>query len=174
MHIFLFMVIGIGCLFLAFLLWGFIGLHRSNAKATEAIRNLSIADIAGLIAEGKEELTKAYGLAIDINDSEAAARILDGLFIDKLKLKKAFKKENFYWRFVLPIGAMVGEFIRIHAKGAWKQDSNGPFMDIPIADGVATCYPFDKVLKQMNSGKKGDLCAFLLAATQLSSVERTA
>ena len=91
-----------------------------------------------------------------------------------MKLKGTFERGGSYWRFVLPVGALVGEFIRIHAKGVWKQNPEGLLMDIPVKDGVATCYPFDKVLKQVNSGEKGDLYAFLLSSTQLSIVDHVA
>jgi hypothetical protein len=40
-------------------------------------------------------------------------------------------------------------------------------MRIPVRDGEATTFPFDKVLKQASAGSPGDLYAYLIAATQL-------
>ena len=155
-------------------LWGVIRIRRGNTQAVEAIRKLRIEDIAGLVVQGKEGLSRAYGLRLDLTNRDQAAEMLDGLFADSLKLKNTFERAGFYWYFVLPVGALVGEFIALHAKGVWKQGSEGPVMDIPVADGVATCYPFEKVLKQLNQGEKRDLSAFLLASTELaSSVSRT-
>jgi hypothetical protein len=43
-------------------------------------------------------------------------------------------------------------------------------MEIPVKDGIATCFPFDKALKQVNQGEKGDLYAFLISTSQVSSI----
>jgi hypothetical protein len=154
----------------AFLAWGVARLRRKNAEVTSLLRRLKIGDVNHLMGEAKERLLKCYGLTIDLKDREAAAKALSGLFDDKAKLESAFAKKKTSWYFVFPVGAMVGEYIRIHANGIWKSDADGLYMEIPIKDGTATCYPFDKVLKQYNQGERGDLYAFLISSTELSSL----
>jgi hypothetical protein len=80
---------------------------------------------------------------------------------NKMKLKGTFERGGSCWHFVLPVGTLVAEFIRLHTKGVWKDNPEGLVMDIPAKkDGVATCYHFDKVLKQVNSGEKENMHAF--------------
>lgn len=169
MHTVLYIVAVVVALFIIFFIWGVLRLRKGSAQANEAIRKVQIEDLPRLIAEGKAGLDRAYGVTIDFNDPEAAAKILDGLFTDQMKLKNAFEKNGFYWYFVLPVGALIGEFIRVHAKGVWKENPDGLSMDIPVKDGAATCHPFDKVLKQVDQGEKGDLYAYLLSSIQLAS-----
>jgi hypothetical protein len=170
----LYIAIAIVVLIAVFLIWGVVRLRKGNTQATEAIRKVRIEDLAGLVAEGKAGIQRGFGVSIDLTDREAAAKILDSLFADQMKLKGAFEKAGFYWHFALPVGALVGEFMRIHAKGVWTESPEGLLMKIPVKDGVATCFPFDKVLKQVDSGEKGDLYAFLLSSIQLASVDHVA
>jgi hypothetical protein len=169
MHALLYVGVPVVAIVIAFIGWGFVRLRRGNSQASQAIRSIRIDEIDSLAAEGKRGLAKAYGITIDLTDREAAAKVLDGLFVDKMKLKKAFETPGFYWRFVLPVGALIGEYIRIHANGVWKPESDGPAMEIRVKDGTATCYPFNKVLKQLSYGEKSDLYAYLVAASELSS-----
>lgn len=169
MHTVLYIVVAVVALFVIFFIWGVARLRKGGTQANDAIRKVHVEDSPRLVAEGKAGLTKAYGVTIDFNDPEAAAKILDGLFVDHMKLKNAFEKDSFYWYFVLPVGALVGEFIRVHTKGVWKEDPDGLSMDIPVKEGAATCHPFDKVLKQIDQGEKGDLYAYLLSSIQLAS-----
>jgi Negative regulator of septation ring formation len=171
MHTLIYILVAVVVLVLLFFIWGVIRLRKGNYQAIEAIRRVRISDLPGLVAEGKDGLTRAYIRSLDFNDAEAAAKLLDSLFADQRKLKDTFQKEGFYWRFVLPVGALIGEYIRIHAKGVWKETPEGLCMEIPVKDGTATCHPFDKVLKQVGQAEKGDLYAYLLSSTQLSSVQ---
>jgi hypothetical protein len=171
MAIFLSIAITVIVLFGAFFLWGVARLRKRNAKVAALIKGLRIGDINHLLAEGKERLAKVYGLTIDFADVEGAAKNIDSLFLNRTKLENAFRKPGFDWYFVFPVGALIGEFIRINAKGVWKESPEGLMMDIPVRDGAATCYPFEKVLKQVNQGDKGDMYAFLISSTQLSTID---
>jgi hypothetical protein len=169
MHVLLQAGVPVVAIMIAFLGWGFVRLRRGNAQASQAIRSIRIDEIDSLVAEGKRGLAKGYGIEIDLTDREAAAKVLDGLFADEMELKNAFEQPRFYWRFVLPVGALIGEYIRIHANGVWKQESDGPAMEVRVKDGTATCDPFNKVLKQVMYGEKSDLYAYLVAASELAS-----
>jgi hypothetical protein len=171
MHGILYSTIAVVTCAVLIFVWGLLRIRKGNAQASDAIRKVRPEEIDRLVAEGKEGLAKAYGIEIDLADREAAARVLDGLFADQTKLKNAFERDGFYWRFVLPVGALIGEYIRIHGNGAWKQDPAGLSMEFPVKEGTVTCYPFDKVLKQINSGDKGDLYAYLVAFSTFSSLK---
>ncbi len=170
MHALIYIVVAVVVLSLLFFIWGVMRLRKGSAQASEAIRTVRISDLPGLIAEGKDGLANSYGFSLDLNDAEGAAKLLDSLFVDQRKLKDTFARAGFYWRFVLPVGALIGEYIRVHAKGVWKETPDGLCMEIPVKEGSATCHPFDKVLKQLGQGEKGDLYAYLLSSRQLSSV----
>ena len=43
-------------------------------------------------------------------------------------------------------------------------------MRIPVGTDSATTHPFDKVLKQVSFGGKGDIYAYLMSALQLEQV----
>jgi len=171
MQVLVYAVVAIVAFAVLIVVWGLLRIRKGNAQASEAIRKVRIDEIDGLVAEGKAGLAKAYGIEIDLADREAAARVLDALFADQTKLKSAFEWDGFYWRFVLPVGALIGEYIRIHGNGVWRQDPAGLAMEFPAKDGTVTCYPFDKVLKQVNSGDKGDIYAYLVAFSTLSSLK---
>ncbi|HWD93614.1 MAG TPA: hypothetical protein VG938_14830 [Verrucomicrobiae bacterium] len=168
---FLYIAVGVIVLGIVFVAWGMARLRKRNAQVNDLIRRLKIGDLNHLMAEARERLLKCYGVTIDLQDGNAAAKALSDLFDDKAKLESAFSKKNVSWYFVFPIGSLVGEFMRIHARGVWKSGSDGLYMEIPVEDGTATCYPFEKVLKQFNQGAEGDLFAFLKSSTALSSLD---
>jgi hypothetical protein len=174
MKVILYVTVAAIALFGVFIVWGLVRLRKGNAQASRLIKGIRTGDLNHLVSEGKQQLAKIYGITIDFTEPEAAAKSLDGLFRDKIKLKSAFQKPGFYWYFVLPVGALIGEFIRINAKGVWKDSPEGPLMKISLKDGDATCYPFDKVLKQVTQGEKGDIYAFLVSSMQLSKVSDSA
>jgi len=43
----------------------------------------------------------------------------------------------------------------------------GQFGVLPVGDGSATTYPFDKILKHAAFGDKGDIFAYLMSANVL-------
>ena len=99
-----------------------------------------------------------------------SARILSRRIGDG-SLKKALEKDDFWWYYTLPAGAFMGELLRIHAKGIWKESPEGGLeMKIPLTEGEATTYPFDKVLKQAGSGQEGDLYAYIKSACRLDAI----
>lgn len=108
---------------------------------------------------------------LDLQQLEASARILSDRIDQTSEIKGAFARDHLYWYFVLPVGAYIGELIRIHAGGVWEPDEQGGLkMTIALSDkpdDVATTYPFHKAIKQVTLGDKGDLYAFLLTAPTL-------
>ena len=150
--------------------WGIRRLRRSTNQAQAAILRVTIDDIARLRDECEAVAFRALSERLSLNDYEASARIISRR-IDDLGFKKAFLKDDFWWYFVLPVGAYVGELLRVHANGVWRNSEGGGVeLSIPVKDGEATTYPFDKVLKQALSGDKGDMLAYLMTAIQLENV----
>ena len=63
---------------------------------------------------------------------------------------------------------MLGEHLVRHAGAAWrKRPGAPPHLEIPLPGGVAEAYPFDKVLRHVAQGDRGDLYAYLMAAGRL-------
>jgi len=160
----------VGLFVLAFL-WGLLSLRRSVATAREAILKVGLADVDRLRAECEAVFRDVFSERLELSDLQGSARILSARLDEREKLKQAFLKPGFWWYYVLPVGAWLGELLRVHAKGQWKESSGGGLeMTLPLPGGEATTFPFDKVLKQGLSGDKGDLLAYIEAATRIDEV----
>lgn len=156
-------------LFLA-LVWGIRRLRYSTGQVQSEIGKVTLADIERLREECRAVFRTKFSEKLSLDDIEQSARLLSQR-VDDDTLKAACAKDDFWWYFVLPAGAFLGELLRIHAKGEWKASPDGGLeMTIPLADGSATTYPFDKILKQATMGDKGDLYAYLKTAIQLEAV----
>lgn len=69
------------------------------------------------------------------------------------------------------MGACLGEVLRLHAGAVWKSSENGGVeMELPAGEGVVTAFPFEKIMKQLTVGDRGDLLAFLQTARRLDDV----
>jgi hypothetical protein len=149
-------------------LWGLARLrqgYRSALAATQAVR---LDQIDGLRRECESVFKSAFGEDLKLDDLHGSARLLSARVDQVATLKDAFAKPDFYWYFVLPVGAFLGEWLRVHAHAEWKVSTEGGVeMSIPVREGEATTFPFDKVLKQASGGSPGDLYAYLIAATQI-------
>jgi len=150
--------------------WGLWRLRKSTSQVRDELARLEVADVERLRDECIRAFRQAFSEDLDLGDFEASARLLSRR-IDDGSLKTALAKDEFWWYYVLPAGAVLGELMRVHAQGEWKDTEDGaPEMRIPVGDGEATTYPFDKLFKQVTSGDKGDLYAFLVASRQLDRV----
>ncbi len=153
------------------LIWGVIHLRQSQRVAAEAIAGVGIDQIPALREECQRVFQQAFGQTLSLDRLESSAQLLSDRLDDVETLKRAFAKPGFYWYFVLPVGAYLGELMRAHAHGEWRQsDEGGVEMRVPVAGDFATTYPFDKVLKHASIGGKGDILAYLMSATRLDEV----
>jgi len=162
-------VIGILVLLaLAGFVWGALHLRHSIKVADRAVAAVQISAINDLRAECEATFLQAFGEALSIDDLQASARILDARLNQIESIKKAFARPDFYWYFVLPTGAYLGELLRVHAGARWEVCANGGLqMTIRAGDGEATTFPFDKVIKQVTMGGRGDIMAYLLSAQEI-------
>jgi len=159
---------GLVGLFALLLLWGFLHLRQSRRKAEAEVERIELADIEPLARECVDVFRKKLGVKLDLDDADDAARKLDDAFLDRARLKRAFAKDNFYWYFVKPVGAALGELLRRHARHQWRKDAGKtPHMEVALPDGHSEVYPFDKVIKQSTVGDPGDLVAYVEFARTL-------
>lgn len=185
-------VFGGVALFAILLLWGFLHRRGSQRTATTKIQEIELAEIPSLAAECVAVFDKELGIKLDLQDLENAAQSLDAALQDVDKLKGPFAKEDFYWHFVKPVGAFIGELMRIHAKHVWiKKPGRAPYMECsvskprfadddflvvdenlrPLEVGTSEVHPFEKVLSiasDFGAPDPGDVYAYLMAAKALS------
>jgi hypothetical protein len=148
--------------------WGILHLRKSQRVASEAIRKVTLADVEPLRQECERVFLDAFGESLSLEKYEEAAKVLSNRLDDAESLKRAFSRPDFYWYFVLPTGAFLGELLRVHARGEWQaSEDSGVEMRIPVGSGFATTYPFDKIVKQATIGGKGDIYAYLVSALRL-------
>lgn len=162
---------GLVALFVLLLVWGFLHLRASQRDAQAEIAKVELADIEPLTRECVEVFQKKLGLVLDLGDADAAAEKLDAALADRAKLKDAFAKEGFYWYFVKPVGAALGEVLRRHAKHEWRKlPGQAPHMEVKLHDGTSEAFPFDKVMKQATTGSPGDIVAYVEFARTVDQV----
>jgi hypothetical protein len=145
-----------------FVLWGILHLRGSRKQATAEISGIELADIEPLARECVRVFQNKLGVRLELDDLDGTAQKLDDAFQDVYKLKEAFAKEDFYWYFVKAVGACLGELLRLHAKHEWrKQPGEAPFLEVVWPGGSSQAFPFDKVIKQSQSGTPRDLVAYV-------------
>lgn len=150
---------------------GILHLRNSQKVAYEHILRVKLDDVDRLRQECEEGFRRHFSEELSLADYERSAQLLSARLDDSASLKTAFGREDFYWYFVLPVGAYIGELLRVHAKGEWKEAEGGGLkLEIPVAGEPATTHPFDKVMKQVTSGDRGDLYAYFMSALKLESV----
>ncbi len=142
---------------------GYLQLQSSARAAEKAAHLLRTADIAALAAEATSVLTAQLDGPLP-EDLDAAATRLDTL-VRSPRVKEAFAKPELYWRFVLPLGAALGELLVKYGQAKWSDEDNGLVLRVQLPNGQeAAVSPFDRVLRHRLSGRPGQLRAYLLFA----------
>lgn len=148
--------------------WGFLHLRKSHRVASAAAQKVTLEEVESLRLECERAFRDAFGESLFLEKFEETARLLSDRLDDIESLKRTFAKPEFYWYFVLPVGAFLGEMLRVNAGGEWRASEEGGLeMQVPVGDGSATTYPFDKILKHAAFGDKGDIYAYLMSANSL-------
>ncbi len=159
---------GFLALFAAIMAWGFWHLGKSKRKALEEIQGVELADIDSLARECVDVFDRKLGVRLNVEDCDAAAKNLDDAFRDKARLKESFARDDFYWYFIKPVGALLGELLRRHARHEWrKENGEAPFMEVKLKDGHSEIHPFEKVIKHVHWGEPGDLIAYIAFAVTI-------
>jgi hypothetical protein len=155
-------------LFAVAMVWGGIHLRHSRKKAQQEIARIDLADIEPLTKECVKVFQQRLGVRLNLNDCEDTAQKLDDAFRDMYKLKGAFARERFYWYFVKPVGACLGDLLRLHARHEWfKEPGQPPGMRLRLLNGESTVSPFEKVMKHSMGGEPGDLLAYVTFAREM-------
>jgi len=162
----------LGALFLLLLVWGFFHLRQSQRQALDEIGRIEIGDIPSLARECIKVFDRKLGVRLDLDNCEDAAQKLDDALQDGSKIKDTFARDDFYWYFVKPVGACLGELLRRHARHEWrKQPGEAPSMKARLKDGHSEAFPFEKVIGHVQGGQPGDIVAYVELARALDQVE---
>lgn len=172
---FWFAVVGGGAvaLFVVVMVGGILHMRHSIRVAEAAVEAVALDEIPGLRDECVRVFRDAFDEQLDLEDFEATAQILSGRLDQSESLKGAFERPERYWHFVLPVGAFLGELLRVHANGSWRpapEDLGGLELAIPLRDDFAQTFPFHKVIKHVTMGDPGDIYAYLMSSLQLEKV----
>lgn len=163
----LYVLIGI-LLVAGFFVWGFFHITKRTADAAAAVAAVEEHQIHTLVDECIRVCDQKLGTGLDLNNFPGSAENLDFLLEPKqrMRTKAAFELPDHTGRFVLPLGAFIGELIRTHNPGAqWvPRKGGGLAMDIPQGSETLMMHPFDKVLKHAATGKEGELLDYLNVA----------
>ncbi len=162
---------GVVAAFALFLLIGVLHMRHSIRVAERAIERVTLGEIPALRDECVAVFDRVFGDALDLDDFEGSAQILSGRLDAAESLKQAFARDEFYWYFVLPVGAFMGELLRVHLNGEWRDSELGGLeIAIPFEDDAARTFPFHKVIKQVTAGDPGDVYAYFMASRQLDKI----
>src|SRR5215471_4339260 len=103
-----------------FLIWGFFRITKRTADAAAAIASVGEHQIGTLVEECIRVSDQKLGTELDLHNLEGSAENLDFLLEPKQRprTKAAFETPDHTGRFVLPLGAFIGELIRTHNSGA--------------------------------------------------------
>ena len=151
--------------------WGLLRLRQSIAQAMDRSTQVAEEDIPELCKEGARVIRHRLDITVELLDNESSAKAISNALDRHDELKKAFAKDDFWWYFVLPCGALLGEHLVTHAGGRWVRSQEGEWtVEIPLADGgdPAITYPFAKIIKQVTEGDSGDVYAYLISAQHLN------
>jgi len=156
---------GLLALFAVFMAWGLLHIRQSRSQAYAEIGKIELMEIDLLARECLDVFERKLSVRLNLDDCEETARKLDDAFQNPSRLKAAFQRDDFYWYFVKPTGACLGELLRRHAKHEWrKKPAETPHMELTTKDGQSEAFPFEKVIKQISSGEPGDLVAYVVFA----------
>jgi hypothetical protein len=165
---------GVLALFAVILVWGLLHMRNSLRTAYREIQDIELTDIEALTKECVRVFDRKLGVRLNLDDCDPAIEKLDDAFRDGYKLKGAFARDDFYWYFVKPVGACLGELLRRHAKHEWRKKAGAaPSMKVKLKDGHSEVFPFDKVIKQAQTGEPGDLIAYVAFARTLEQATET-
>lgn len=172
---------GVIALCFIFFAWGVARIRRNESAALRAIADADPSAAESLQKEAIQILKEKMKIDISLDDPEAAASKISQVFDRTVDLKLAFARDGFEWYFVLPMGALLGEYLRRHARGCWVKlpagdtilRDGGPAMELTSARGgtPVLTYPFHKALKQIVSGDPKDIYAYLKTAEQLEELK---
>jgi len=159
---------------LAFFAWGFVRIIRRTADAADLLKKVQEEDIPALAEECIRVCDERLGTKLSFDNFEHTVEALDYVLEpdQRTHMKLAFETSGHAGRFVLPLGAYIGEFVRAHNPSArWiPRQGGGLAMEVPQGSSTLTMHPFDKVLKHAATGHTGEIRAYIEIAAARSGV----
>lgn len=166
-------LLGVVALVVIVFVWGILHLRHSEKVALREIAQVRLEQIPALCQECISGFREHFEETLDLDEFETTAKTLSDRLDDSESLKKAFAKDAFYWYFVLPTGAFLGELLRSRVGGDWalaEEDDGAPELHLRVGEEAVTTFPFDKIVKQVTIGDPGDIYAYLVSSTQLGRI----
>ena len=150
-----------------------IQIRLATSAAERAIERVRLDQIQSLSQECIVGFANAFDIRLDLDDFEESARALSGQMDQGDMMRKPFAKEDFELYCVLPLGAFMGELLRVHANGSWRSaESGGLELLIPNGEETFRIQPFQRVLEHLRAADApGSIYAALDAARQLEKPE---
>ncbi len=148
-------------------------IRLGTSAAERAIERVRLDQIQSLCQECIGGFANAFDIRLDLDDFEESARALSGQMDQGEMIRKPFAKEDFDLYCVLPLGAFMGELLRVHANGSWRSaEPGGLELLIPDGEGSFRIQPFQRVLEHLTAADApGSIYATLDAARQLEKPE---
>lgn len=143
--------LAISALLIGLALFFFVGVRmfrRGQVQAEKSIRQVQVAQIPELAQECIEVFKENFGVELSYDDVEASTKALDAV-CRSMDMKRAFAKDDFYWYFVQPTGAFLGELIRRNTtwQSQWRDGEAGPELVLKYAGSEMATHPFQKIVK---------------------------
>jgi len=137
---------------------------RDVKQSEQEISRIRLEEIPDLAEECRRIFEERLGTVLDIENYDECGDTLDE-WMKTAELREAFAREEYPWYFVKPVGAFLGELMRHHTRAEWeKAEGDQPCLRIEWDERNVQAYPFDKVLKQMDTGERGDIVVYLTMA----------
>jgi hypothetical protein len=127
-------------------------LGRHTVKVRKEICDISVSQIPGLAQECITVFADRLHIGLSLDDAqESLIRIEEAVF-EFRQLQEAFAREGFKYYFVKPVGAFLGEVVRIHRQAKWVAEVGcAPY----LTAGDDDIYPFEASLGFAAMGKTG-------------------
>jgi hypothetical protein len=127
-------------------------LGRHTVKVRKEICDISVVEIPGLAQQCIAVCADKLEAPLDQDDAqESLIRIEEALF-EFRQLQEAFAREGFKYYFVKPVGAFLGELVRIHRQAEWVEETGcAPYLMV----GEDDIHPFEASLAFVATGKTG-------------------
>lgn len=148
------------------LLVGFciLSVRGSKRGIRDAIKNITGEDIERFVEECVVVFRKEFGVALSLEDLEGGVSSLD---VHIKKVESAFKRDNFVWYFVLPVGAFWGELMIEHLDAEWQRKAEGGLsVLIHRGDDVQRIDPFEMVMQQAYASQGAAFSDFFECAAE--------
>ena len=170
------LALGIVCFASAFLVLGLWHMSESHRVLIDCLAELEEDEVVVLANECMRVFSARFEERLSLDNLTASVDSLERVVMrQRLEpLKRAFASEEIYWRYVVVVGAFLGELVRRQVPASWIREEDG--LALRVADGRTprTLRPFELVLHHVMAGHPGELRAQVRAIIEGSDELRAA